>query len=288
VTALLELEEVTAGFGSNQVLHGVTLALEAGRTGVLLGLNGAGKSVTLKTISGLVPSWGGAIRLAGRELSRLEAEDRMRAGLGHVLQSKAVFPYLSVAENLRLGGAIVRDKRRFRENLERVHTIYPRLHDRSRQQAGSLSGGEQAMLAVARSLMADPQLLLIDEPSAGLSPKMVEQLGGTLRQVRETGTALLMVEQNVGFGLEMADDVFVMEKGTVVYQGPAEDLERERVASLLGIGELLQPVALNDAADAPDGADPLEHTGVVEAVVRGPGRRPRPLRAPGRAFGGEA
>src|SRR5256885_3584887 len=203
----LELVELTTGFGNNQILHGVTLSLDGSTTGVLLGLNGAGKSVTLKTISGLQPAWSGSIRLDGRELTGLEAEDRIRGGLGHVLQSKAVFPHLSVTENLRLGGAILRPRGQWRSRLDRVFTLYPRLAGRASQAAGTLSGGEQAMLAVGRALMPEPKLLLIDEPSAGLSPKMVEQLGDTLRQVRGSGTAMLMVEQNVGFGLELADEV---------------------------------------------------------------------------------
>jgi branched-chain amino acid transport system ATP-binding protein len=238
-TPVLSVAGLTTGFGANQILHGVDLTLVSGRAAVLLGLNGAGKSVTLKTISGLQPAWGGSVHLYDRELTRLEPEDRVRAGLGHVLQAKAVFPELSVAENLRLGGAILRDAKRFNDNLARVHDIYPLLADRAKQLAGSLSGGERAMLSVARALMADPRLLLIDEPSAGLSPKMVEQLGGTLRRVREGGTGLLMVEQNVGFGLELADDVFVLEKGRVVYTDTAARLDTSRVAELLGIGQLL-------------------------------------------------
>lgn len=239
VQPLLTVSGLVTGFGANQILHGVDLSLVPGRAAVLLGLNGAGKSVTLKTISGLQPAWGGTVHLYDRDLTTLDPEDRVRAGLGHVLQAKAVFPELSVAENLRLGGAILRDQKRFAENLARVLDIYPLLADRAKQLAGSLSGGERAMLAVARALMADPRLLLIDEPSAGLSPKMVEQLGGTLRRVREGGTGLLMVEQNVGFGLELADDVFVLEKGRVVYTDTSARLDTARVAELLGIGQLL-------------------------------------------------
>ena len=250
---MLSVTNLTAGFGANQILHGVDLSLEAGSSAVLLGLNGAGKSVTLTTISGLVPAWGGSVRFAGEELVQRDCEDRIRAGLGHVLQSKGVFPYLTVSENLRLGAATC-DRRRFRGNLERVYSIYPRLADRAKIEAGNLSGGEQAMLAVARALMAEPRLLLIDEPSAGLSPLMVEQLGDTLVQVRETGTALLLVEQNVGFGLRLADEVFVLEKGRVVYQDSTGNLDRDRIASLLGIGELL-------------------------GTPTRPAKRPRPLRA---------
>ena len=239
MTNVLEVSGLETGFGANQILHGIDFALVEGRTAVLLGLNGAGKSVTLKTISGLQPAWRGSIRLGDLELTPLEAEDRIRAGLAHVLQSKAVFPALSVDENLRLGGAMVRDKQRLRANSDRVFEIYPILADRRTQLAGSLSGGEQAMLAVGRALMANPRLLLVDEPSAGLSPLMVEQLGETLLKIRAAGTSLLLVEQNVGFGLELADDVFVLEKGRVVYQRQAKALDRNRVASLLGIGELL-------------------------------------------------
>jgi len=239
MSGILEVTGLETGFGSNQILHGVDFELAEGRTAALLGLNGAGKSVTLKTISGLQPAWKGSVKLAGRELVRLEAEDRIRAGLAHVLQSKAVFPALSVDENLRLGGAMVKDKQRFAANRERVMEIYPILGDRRSQLAGSLSGGEQAMLAVGRALMSDPRVLLVDEPSAGLSPLMVSQLGATLVKVRESGTSLLLVEQNVGYALELADDVFVLEKGRVVYHHEAKHLDEKRVASLLGIGELL-------------------------------------------------
>ena len=241
MTALLEVRGLVTGFGANRVLNGLDLDAAEGKATLLLGLNGAGKSVALKTISGLQPAWAGSIRLSGRELVALEAEDRIRGGMGHVLQSKAVFGQLTVAENLRLGGATVRDRRRVAENMERVYSIYPRLRQRSSQQAGSLSGGEQAMLAVARALMAGPRLLLVDEPSAGLSPIMVEALGETLREIGRSGTTLLMVEQNVGFGLELADDVYVLEKGRVVYHGAAGDLDLARVSALLGIGELLGP-----------------------------------------------
>jgi branched-chain amino acid transport system ATP-binding protein len=265
--APLIVTDLTTGFGANQILHGVTLALVPGRAAVLLGLNGAGKSVTLKTISGLQPAWGGSVQLDGRQLVGLDPEDRVRAGLGHVLQAKSVFPELSVAENLRLGGAILRDARRFKANLERVHTIYPRLAERGRQLAGSLSGGERAMLAVARALMAEPRVLLIDEPSAGLSPKMVEQLGDTLRKVRQGGTGLLMVEQNVGFGLELADDVFVLEKGRVVYHDTATALDQQRVAALLGIGQLL---------GADDSTKPRRRRGVP---VRSPAAAARKAKA---------
>lgn len=239
MSLLLEVRDLRTGFGSNTVLHGVVLDVEQGRTGVLLGLNGAGKSVTLKAISGLQPAWSGSIVFEGRSIEHLEAEDRIRAGIGHVLQAKSVFSTLTVRENLRLGGAMLRNRARFREMEEHMFVIFPRLAERTSQVAGSMSGGEQAMLAVARALMGAPHLLLVDEPSAGLSPIMVSQLGDALRRVRATGTSLLLVEQNVGFGLEMADDVFVLEKGRVVYQHEAYELDRDRIASLLGIGELL-------------------------------------------------
>lgn len=241
MSALLEVRDLVTGFGANQVLNGLDLEVEAGTVAVLLGLNGAGKSVALKTISGLQPAWCGSIRFEDRELVRMEAEDRVRAGVGLVLQAKAVFAQLTVAENLRLGGAIVHDRRRAAETLDRVYAIYPRLQERSGQVAGKLSGGEQAMLAVGRALMAGPRLLLVDEPSAGLSPLMVEVLGQTLRQVRESGTTLLLVEQNVGFGLELADEAFVLEKGRVVYRGRAAALDMAQVSALLGIGQLLAP-----------------------------------------------
>jgi branched-chain amino acid transport system ATP-binding protein len=152
-----------------------------------------------------------------------------------------VFPALSVDENLRLGGAMVKDKQRYAASRERVLEIYPILADRRTQLAGNLSGGEQAMLAVGRALMSDPRVLLVDEPSAGLSPLMVSELGATLIKVRDSDppTSLLLVEQNVGYALELADEVFVLEKGRIVYHHAAKQLDGKRVASLLGIGELL-------------------------------------------------
>jgi branched-chain amino acid transport system ATP-binding protein len=206
---------------------------------VLLGLNGAGKSITLKAISGLVPIWKGSIRLAGVEVRDMEAEDRVRCGIGHVLQHRAVFPHLSVDDNLRLGGAMIRNRKRFRDNAERVFSIYPVLAERRRDRAGSLSGGQQSLLAVGRALMAGPRVLLVDEPSAGLSPRMVNEVGETLNVVRRSGTPLLVVEQNVGFALSLADDVYVLERGRVVYARAAKSLDRNRVAALLGIGDLL-------------------------------------------------
>lgn len=278
---LLEVTALETGFGSNQILHGVTFSLRAGRTGVLLGLNGAGKSVTLKTISGLQPAWSGSITLDGNELTKLEAEDRIRAGLGHVLQSKAVFPDLTVAENLRLGGALIKGRAAYKQSLERVLTIYPRLAERLRQLAGSLSGGEQAMLAVGRALMKQPRLLLVDEPSAGLSPKMVGMLGDTLRTARDAGTTMLMVEQNVGFGLELADDVFVMEKGQVVYRHEAAELDRDRVAALLGIGGLL---AEDEAVPEPQATRPLRtRNGSRATSSRKPQRKKQAAKKPAAA-----
>jgi branched-chain amino acid transport system ATP-binding protein len=235
----LTVEGLTTGFGAVEVLRGVDLELSAGRTTVLFGLNGAGKSLTLRTISGIQPAWGGTIQLNDTELTGLTVEDRVRAGIGHVLQVGGTFPHLTVGDNLRLGGSQLRPRAEQSRRLDELFDLYPRLAERRRQRAGSLSGGERAMLAVARTLMARPRVLLVDEPTAGLSPGMAEQLLDTLGRARATGVDLLVAEQNVSFGLRLADEIVVLERGRVVYREATDSLDQHRVAQLLGIGQLV-------------------------------------------------
>jgi branched-chain amino acid transport system ATP-binding protein len=239
VTASLQVEGLCAGFGATQVLHGVDLEVAEGTVTALLGLNGAGKSVALKTIAGLLDAWSGSVRLDGADLSGLDAEDRVRSGLGYVLQAQALFPGLTVEQNLRLGGATLRGRGAWREAAARIYESYPRLAERRRQPAGSLSGGEQAMLAMGRALMTRPRALLVDEPTAGLSPVMVGHLVEQLAAVRDGGATILLVEQNVRAALALADEVCVLQKGAIAYAGEARTLDRDELARLLGMGDLV-------------------------------------------------
>jgi branched-chain amino acid transport system ATP-binding protein len=227
--ALLEVSNLRAGYGSVPVLHGVDMSVEEGSNAVLLGLNGAGKSTTLMTLAGLLPATGGEILYRGRPLTGPPSA-RVRAGVVLVPEGRHVFPSLTVRQNLRLGAWTVRrDSRRVRQNLNDVHTIFPRLAERADQQAGTLSGGEQQMLAIGRGLMASPRLLLIDEASLGLSPKLTEQVFDAVRLINQRGVTVLMVEQNAGV-LAQADTAFVMQQGRVTITGSgSRTLEDEAV-----------------------------------------------------------
>jgi branched-chain amino acid transport system ATP-binding protein len=238
---LLEGRDLVAGFGSNRVLHGVSFRVHEGEIAAILGLNGAGKSVTMKVVGGLVPAWGGEVTLFGDDVTHLSAEKRVAKGMAHVPQGRQVFPELSVEQNLRLGGYTLRrhDKSRYRSALDSIFQQFPLLKDRRNQAAGSLSGGEQAMLAVARALVCQPRLILVDEASAGLAPVMVNQVFEVLKQVNESGVTILMVEQNVTFTLKIADRAHIMQTGRVVYESDVASLDRDRVADYLGVGRLL-------------------------------------------------
>jgi branched-chain amino acid transport system ATP-binding protein len=225
--ALLEVAGLRTGYGHVPVLHGVHLTVEKGETAVLLGLNGAGKSTTLLTLAGLLPRWGGEVVYDGHAVDGDDARRLVSRGMVLVPEGRRVFPGLSVQNNLRLGTwPRRRDARRFRRNLGRVFDIFPVLRDRRGQLAGTLSGGEQQMLAIARGLMADPRLLLIDEASLGLSPKLAQQVFETIRRITEEGVTVLMVEQNAGV-LAIARRAYILQKGRIEYQGSgAELLER--------------------------------------------------------------
>lgn len=240
---LLELEDVVAGFGATTVLHGVSVGIAEGEIAGMFGLNGAGKSVTMKVVAGLVPLRGGHVRFDGSDIGHLSAERRVERGIGHVSQGRHVFRGMTVEENLRVGATCLRrhSPGRYRELLDEMLERFPVLARRRRTAAGSLSGGEQASLAVARALMSEPRLLLVDEPSAGLAPLVVDELFGILRDVRQRGVTILAVEQNVTFGLKLVDRAHIMQQGRIVYAGDVDALDRERVAGLLGIGRLLTP-----------------------------------------------
>jgi branched-chain amino acid transport system ATP-binding protein len=240
VTAL-QLTDVTAGFGAVTVLHGVTLSVQAGEIAGVFGLNGAGKSVTLKTVAGVVPARSGSVVLDGVDVTRLDAEARVALGMGHVPQGRQVFANLTVEENLRLGAYTLRRRQRsrYREVLDGVYDRFPVLRERRTQRAGTMSGGQQASLSVARALVNEPRLLLVDEPSAGLSPKTQGELRQVLQVVKDSGVTMVLVEQNVAFGLSLVDTAHLLQTGTVVHSAPVTELDEGTLARHLGIGRVL-------------------------------------------------
>ncbi len=193
--AILRVEDLRTGFGSNTVLHGLDFQVREGEIAAILGLNGAGKSVTMKTIGGVVPAWAGRVLFRDRPITKLSIEARVALGIAHVTQGRQVFPELSVEENLRLGAYLLRrrDKARYATNLAGLYERFPRLGERRDQAAGTLSGGEQAMMALARALIAEPALMLVDEPTAGLAPVIVDELLEALRAVNRDGVTILLV-----------------------------------------------------------------------------------------------
>jgi branched-chain amino acid transport system ATP-binding protein len=224
---LLEVRDLRASYGATRVLHGMAFRMEEGSITTVLGANGAGKTTTLRALCGMVKS-AGEVRFAGRRIDGRATEDIVRLGVAHVPEGRGTFANLSTEENLRLGGYTRKDKAGVEADLERVYGYFPRLKERRRQQAGTLSGGEQQMLAVSRALMLRPKLLLLDEPSFGLAPLVVQELFGILRAVNEKErTSMLLVEQNAAMALELADQAYLIETGNVVLSGPAADIKRD-------------------------------------------------------------
>ena len=227
--ALLQVSELRAGYGRVEVLRGVTLDVLPGEIVALLGSNGAGKSTLNNTVCALLPAWDGEVRFGGEVLTRAHSRRVVQAGLIQVPEGRRIFPNLSVRENLELG-AYARAHERKASNLERVFATFPRLAERERQRAGTMSGGEQQMLAIGRGLMAEPRLLILDEPSLGLSPILVEEMFTLIRRLRDDGLTVLLVEQNVGQSLEIADRAYVLENGALRFSGtPAELLASDEL-----------------------------------------------------------
>ncbi|GBD28265.1 High-affinity branched-chain amino acid transport ATP-binding protein LivF [bacterium HR31] len=222
---MLEVHSVTVYYGKALAVEEATLRVGAGEWVALLGPNGAGKTTLLKAVMGLVP-YRGSVRLMGQELSGLPAWERVARGLGYAPEGRRVFGRLTVLENLLLAARRLADRER-RETLDQVYALFPRLAERARQAAGTLSGGEQQMLSLGRALMARPRVLLIDEASLGLMPRAVRQLFDALARVHAQGTSILMVEQNTRLALRYAQRAYVMETGRVVLEGPADRLARE-------------------------------------------------------------
>jgi branched-chain amino acid transport system ATP-binding protein len=220
---LLAVRDLHAGYGETEVLRGVDIAVDAGEIVAVLGSNGAGKSTLNRAISGVLRSRKGSIRFAGHMIEYEKPASIVSRGLIHVPEGRCVFPNLSVKDNLDLG-SYRRGSGRRRQNRERVFGIFPRLAQRQSQRAGSLSGGEQQMLAIGRGLMAEPVLLILDEPSLGLSPLLVEELFVLIQRINREGIALLLVEQNVVQSLEVAHRAYILENGTVVLDGTSDQL----------------------------------------------------------------
>lgn len=219
MTAFLEVAELTAGYGRTQVLHGIAFKVNPGGITTILGANGAGKSTTLRAVTGLVRGQG-RVTLEGEPLLGKAPEQIVRLGIAHVVEGRGTFVNLSVEENLRLGAYTRKDHKAVASDFERVFNYFPRLKERRRQAAGTLSGGEQQMLAVARGLMLRPRLLLLDEPSFGLAPLVVDEIFKIVRQVnRDEKVAVLLVEQNARSALELADEAYLMETGRMVMSG---------------------------------------------------------------------
>ncbi|MCW2585942.1 MAG: ATP-binding cassette protein [Frankiales bacterium] len=238
---LLELHDVTAGFGAVTVLHGITMSVAEGSIAGVFGLNGAGKSVTMKTIGGTVPARSGQVLFEGEDITRLSPEKRVARGMGHVPQGRQVFPQLTVEENLRLGAYTLRrkDKGRYGPALDSVFDRFPVLKERRQQLAGTMSGGQQASLAVARALINQPRLILVDEPSAGLSPVAQLELREVLQVVKDSGVTMVLVEQNIAFGLSLVDTAHLLQTGVVVHTAPVSELDDDTLATHLGIGKVL-------------------------------------------------
>jgi len=221
---MLRLEGVRAAYGRVEALRGVTLEVRAGELVTLIGANGAGKTTTLKTISGILRPTAGHILFEGEAIHGLSPRGVLRRGIAHCPEGRRIFPYMSVLENLEMGAYARADAGGVREDLERVLARFPALAERLRQVAGTLSGGEQQMLAIGRALMARPRVLLLDEPSLGLAPAIIETTFEIIREIRRRGVTVLMVEQNASLALRMADRGYVLESGQVAVAGTGADL----------------------------------------------------------------
>jgi branched-chain amino acid transport system ATP-binding protein len=221
---LFECRDAVAGYGDIEVLHGVSIAVRAGAITALLGSNGAGKTTLMRTIAGVLPLQGGTLLFSGRPVDKLGPSERVAAGISLVPEGRLIFPDLSVAENLRLGAYTPRARKGRLARADKMYEMFPRLHERRDQAAGALSGGEQQMLALARGLMSEPILLLLDEPSLGLAPQVARLMFETIASIRDTGHSFLIVEQDIAGTLSIADYGYVMENGRITVEGLASTL----------------------------------------------------------------
>ena len=233
---MLNVENLHVHYGAIHALKGVSIQVPQGKIVTLIGANGAGKSTTLKALSGLLKPSQGKIILEGKEIQKMEAQDIVRLGMSQVPEGRRVFAHMSVRENLDLGAYVRNDKSGIQEDMEKIFVRFPRLKEREKQLAGTLYGGEQQMLAMGRALMSRPRLLLLDEPSMGLAPLLVKEIFRIVEEINQTGTTVLLVEQNAHMALSIADYAYVLETGVVSLEGPAAELaQSEKVkAAYLG------------------------------------------------------
>jgi branched-chain amino acid transport system ATP-binding protein len=221
---MLKIEDINVYYGNIQALKGISLSINEGEIVTLIGANGAGKSTLLKSISGLLKPKQGKIIYEGDSIGGKAAQSIVKMGISHVPEGRRVFANMSVEENLQLGAYLRKDKAGIKQDMEKVYELFPRLLERLKQQSGTLSGGEQQMLAMGRALMAKPRLLLLDEPSMGLAPLLVKQIFNIIEEINKTGTTILLVEQNANLALSIADRAYVVETGRIVLSGKSEEL----------------------------------------------------------------
>lgn len=221
---MLEIKDLSVYFGVIQALKGISLTVNGGEIVTLIGANGAGKTTTLRTISGLEKPSSGGVFLNGKDITNTSAQERVKMGISHVPEGRRVFPTMSVLENLELGAYLRRDKEGISKDLKMVYEHFPILFDRKRQAAGTLSGGEQQMLAIGRALMSRPNILFLDEPSMGLAPLLVQEIFRIIKNINSVGTTILLVEQNASMALQIAHRAYVLETGSIVLSGTGSEL----------------------------------------------------------------
>ena len=221
---MLELRDVVCRYGQVTAVKGISLKVERGQLVALIGANGAGKTTTLRAISGLLPAAGGSITFDGHDITRASARKILSLGIAHCPEGRHVFPHMTVEENLEMGSYLRKDRKEVAADMERIFEQFPRIAERRQQHAGTLSGGEQQMLAIARALMSKPKLIMFDEPSLGLAPNIVERTFDIITGIRDTGTTVLMVEQNALAALEMCDHAYLLESGSLALSGSGRDL----------------------------------------------------------------
>ena len=235
--SMLEVKDVEVYYGVIQAIKGISFHVEEGEVIALIGANGAGKTTTLQTITGMLNAQAGSIQFEGTELTKIPGHKIVSMGMAHVPEGRRVFAQLSVLENLKLGAYTRKDKTEIEESLKRVYKSFPRLEERKNQLAGTLSGGEQQMLAMGRALMSKPRIVLMDEPSMGLSPIFVEEIFNIIKEISAEGTTVLLVEQNAKKALSIADRAYVLETGKIVLEGDAKDLLNDESIKKAYLGE---------------------------------------------------
>jgi branched-chain amino acid transport system ATP-binding protein len=237
VTALLEVEDLRVSYGKIEAVKGISFSVEAGEVVTLIGTNGAGKTTTLRTLSGLLKPTGGKILFDGKPLTGVAAHKIVSLGLAHSPEGRRIFPRLTIFENLQLGAFLRNDREGIEKDIQRAYELFPILGERRNQAAGTLSGGEQQMLAMGRALMSQPKLLMLDEPSMGLSPIMMQKIMATIVELKSQGTTILLVEQNAQAALSLADHGHVMEVGNIVLSGSGQDLLHDESVRKAYLGE---------------------------------------------------